>query len=60
MAPSVASESATRFVNHALTFAGADCRQGERCCMNIDLLMILVLAALTLASAAYIVALTKL
>jgi hypothetical protein len=32
----------------------------ERCPMNIDLLMIIVLAALTLASAAYVAALTKL
>jgi hypothetical protein len=34
--------------------------RGERCRVNIDLLMILVLAALILATAAYVAALTKL
>jgi hypothetical protein len=43
-----------------LTLADARCTHGERCRMNIDLLMLLVLIALMAASAAYIAALTKL
>jgi hypothetical protein len=40
--------------------AAAGCPHGESRAVNIDLLMILVLIALTAASAAYIAGLTKL
>jgi hypothetical protein len=42
------------------TIAGARSNYGERWRMNIDLLMIIVLAALVLASWAYVAGLTKL
>jgi hypothetical protein len=43
-----------------LTLVGARCTHGERCQMNIDLLMIIVLGVLVLATAGYVAALTKL
>jgi hypothetical protein len=43
-----------------LTVASACCGHGERHRVNVDLLMILVLAALVLASAGYVAALIKL
>jgi hypothetical protein len=43
-----------------LTLGDARCTHGERCRMNVDLLMIIVLAVLVLATAGYVAALTKL
>jgi hypothetical protein len=48
------------FVNHAYTVVTAGCRHGERAVVNVDLLMILVLAALVALTAAYVAALTRL